>query len=266
MVNRCGSWASLDLAHAPGSGPVAFCADLSPATVLEAYRAGLYPFPAQDAYACEMNEALFEEEVDAGAIAVVGDGDRNPYEVAWWSPDPRPVASPRDIHIGHGLARRLRNRLGWTTTADRAFSRVLDECRSGRSPQWLTEELRQSLILLNAQRSAHSVEVWDGDELIGGAYGMRTGAVFSLDSMFHRRSDASKVAIADFADRLGAVGVHLLDAQWDSPQVRGIGFTPVPRERHLATLRSSLRSSGVPLPPEDARPARRLAPAHGLSG
>ncbi|MFC9245279.1 leucyl/phenylalanyl-tRNA--protein transferase [Streptomyces sp. NPDC057136] len=263
MVNRCGSWASLDLAHAPGSGPVAFCGDLSPGTVLEAYRAGLYPFPAPDAYACEMNEALFEAEVDAGAIAVVGDGERNPYEVAWWSPDPRPVASPRDIHLGHSLTRRLRNRLGWITTVDRAFSRVLDECRRGRSPQWLTEELRQSLILLNARQSAHSVEVWEGDELIGGAYGMQTGAVFSLDSMFHRRSDASKVAIADLADRLGAVGVRLLDAQWDSPQIRDIGFTPVPRERHLAVLRSS---ADVPSPPEDPLPARRLFPARGLLG
>ncbi|WP_328909507.1 leucyl/phenylalanyl-tRNA--protein transferase [Streptomyces sp. NBC_00234] len=263
MVNGCGSWASLDLAHAPAGGPVAFCGDLSPDTVLEAYRAGLYPFPAQDAFACQMNEALFEADVASGAIAILGDGKRNPYEVAWWSPDPRPVASPGDVHIGHGLTRRLRNRLGWTTTVDRAFPQVLDECRRGRSPQWLTEELMQSLTLLNAGRSAHSVEVWEGDTLIGGAYGMQTGTVFSLDSMFHRRSDASKVALADLADRAGAVGVHLLDAQWDSPQIRDIGFAPVSRDRYLATLRSA---GDAPSPPEDPRPARRLVPARGLPG
>ncbi|NUJ99550.1 leucyl/phenylalanyl-tRNA--protein transferase [Streptomyces lunaelactis] len=258
MVTRCDSWRSLDLSSASAGGPVAFCADLSPETILEGYRAGLYPFPAQDAYACELNEALFEANVAAGSIAIVGSGERNPYEVAWWSPDPRPVAPPGGIHLGRSFARRLRNRLAWTTTVDRAFSHVLDECQRGRRPQWLTEELRQSLILLNEREWAHSVEVWEGDELIGGAYGMKTGAVFSLDSMFYRRSSASKVAIADLADRFGAVGVQLLDAQWDSPPVRAIGFAPVPREQFLAMLRSSPE---VPSPPMEPLPARRLVTA-----
>ncbi|WP_370084497.1 leucyl/phenylalanyl-tRNA--protein transferase [Streptacidiphilus sp. MAP12-16] len=248
------AWAALDLTRAPASGPVAFCGELSPENLLAAYRSGVYPFPVSDPLLRDLNEARWEEQVADGLIAVIGDDD--PYTVAWWSPDPRPVIPVAGVHLGHRLARRLRNRLPWSTSLNRAFVRVVEECRTGREPRWLTDELVDSLTHLHQDGRALSAEVWEGDELIGGVFGLRTGPILSLDSMFHRRDDAAKVAVADLAARFCQVGGLLLDAQWDSPQARALGVFALPRAHYLDLLRTSPE-----LPPLSAclLPARRLA-------
>jgi len=256
VIRRHRSWASLDLSRAPADGPVAFCGDLGPENLLAAYRAGVYPFPAAEPVLRDLNEALFEELVADGQVAIVGDDYRDPYSVAWWSPDPRPVIPVDAGRLGRSLAKHLRNRLSWSTSLNRAFGRVVEECRTGREPRWLTAELVDSLNRLHEQGWALSAEVWEDGELIGGVFGVRTGPVLSLDSMFHRRSDAAKVAITDLAARFRQVGGLLLDTQWDSPQTRLLGATPVSRSRYLALLRAS-----PDLPPPEALtlPARRLA-------
>ena len=240
MVTRHPSWGQVDLGRAPADAPAVFCADLGPAGLLAGYRAGAYPMPAEDEYSRYLSEARFEEDVAAGAIVVVGGaaGDEVPYEVAWWSPDPRPVIAPGEEHLGRRLARSLRNRLVWSTTVDEAFARVVDECRAGRSPRWLTDGLKQGLCGLHAEGRAHSVEVWEDGELIGGAFGVRVGPVLSLDSMFHRRPSAARVAIADLGARFAAAGGLLLDAQWDGPAVRALGGTLMPRAGYLRLLGS----------------------------
>ncbi|MFC8449239.1 leucyl/phenylalanyl-tRNA--protein transferase [Kitasatospora sp. NPDC057223] len=270
-MKRYPSWSALDLRAAPADAPVAFCADLRPAGLLAGYRAGAYPMPAEDEYARYLSEARFEDGVEAGDIAVVGGGDGDdgragevPYDVAWWSPDPRPVIVPGEERLGRRLARALRNRLAWSTSVDAEFARVVEECRAGRSPRWLTDPLKQGLCGLHREGRAHSVEVWEDGELIGGAFGVRVGPVLSLDSMFHRRPGAARVAIADLAARFAAAGGLLLDAQWDSPAVRDLGGTLMPRAGYLQLLGSGRGSA----PRGGLRPAARLGdrPPGGEAG
>lgn len=257
MVSRCPGWEALDLREAATDGPVAFSADLSPASLLAAYRAGVYPFPAPDEYTRILNEVLYGDQVQEGRIRLVGEESADPYAVSWWSPDPRPVLPVSAAHLSRNLARRLRNRLPWSTSLDRRFERVVRECRAGRDPQWLTEELIASLVRLHERGHAHSVEVWEDGELIGGVFGLRVGSVFSMDSMFFRRRDASKVAVHDLAARFAQAGGVLLDAQRDSPHVRALGCILVPREQYVRHL----RDTGPDSPPMPAAglPARRLA-------
>ncbi|MFI9274918.1 leucyl/phenylalanyl-tRNA--protein transferase [Kitasatospora sp. NPDC052896] len=249
-----GDWSALEPAGAPGDGPVAFCADLGPDSLLAAYRHGLFPMPAPDEYAGFLNEARYEDEVATGAIAVLGEGEVA-YQVPWWSPDPRPVIALDRARLGRRLARRLRHQLDWSTSLDRAFSRVVDACAAGREPCWLTGELRASLDRLHERGWAHSVEVWEDGELVGGAFGLRVGPVLSLDSMFHRRPGASRVAIADLAARFAEAGGRLLDAQWDGPHIRSLGAEPVARADYLAVLREGPESGPLPV---ESRPAQRL--------
>ncbi|WP_033821999.1 leucyl/phenylalanyl-tRNA--protein transferase [Kitasatospora sp. MBT63] len=249
-------WHSVAVSVAPADAPAAFCSDLGAPSLLAAYRAGLFPMPAPDEYARWMNEALYEDRVATGAIAVPGHVGELPYQVSWWSPDPRPVIRPGHARLGRRLARRLRNRLDWATSVDRDFGRVVAQCGAGREPRWLTEELRRGLQELHEQGWAHSVEVWQGAELVGGAFGVRAGPVLSLDSMFHRLPDASRVAVADLGDRFTVAGGLLLDVQWDSPHIRSLGARPLPRDDYLDLLRS-----GPPAGPPSTEllPAARLA-------
>ncbi|WTU03491.1 leucyl/phenylalanyl-tRNA--protein transferase [Kitasatospora sp. NBC_00070] len=213
----------MDLSEAPTDGPVAFGGVLDAATLLGACRAGLFPFPAADPVLAAFNEARWA----GGRAPLVGGAD--PYALAWWSPDPRPVLPVARL--------RARRRTGLHCTVGRAFGRVLEECRTGREPRWMTDELLAALEQLHRDGRAVSGEVWEGEELVGGAYGIRVGPVLSLDSMFHRRPGAGSLALAELATRFGAVGGRLLDAQWDSPHVRSLGAELLPRERYLTVLR-----------------------------
>ncbi|WP_308406931.1 leucyl/phenylalanyl-tRNA--protein transferase [Streptomyces sp. AC555_RSS877] len=256
-MSRCPGWEALDVRDAAPDGPVAFSADLSPASLLAAYRAGVYPFPAADEYTSALNEVVFADQDRQGRIRLVGEESADPYAVSWWSPDPRPVLPVSATHLSRSLARRLRNRLAWSTSLDRRFERVVRECRAARVPQWLTEELIASLIRLHDLGHAHSVEVWEDGELVGGVFGVRVGSVFSMDSMFFHRSGASKVAVTDLAARFAQAGGELLDAQRDSPHVRSLGCVLVPREQYVRHLRRIARDN--PPMPTATLPARRLA-------
>ncbi|WP_406206148.1 leucyl/phenylalanyl-tRNA--protein transferase [Kitasatospora sp. NBC_01560] len=249
----------LDVARAPADGPVAFGGGLGPDVLLAAYRCGLFPMPAADDYASAFNEARFEEAAAAGEVALLpgpDQADDDPYALAWWSPDPRPVIEPAGVRLGSRFARRLRNGLPWWTSADQAFDRVVAACAEGREPRWLSGELRAALAILHQRGAAHSAEVWDGEELIGGVFGVGVGPVLSLDSMFHRRPDAARVAVADLAARFTAADGRLLDAQWDTPHVRTLGATLLPRARYLAVLAGPAATGPIPVEP---LPAARLA-------
>ncbi|MFF9815168.1 leucyl/phenylalanyl-tRNA--protein transferase [Streptomyces sp. NPDC014006] len=257
MVNRCPSWEALDVGKAPPDGPAAFCADLSHTSLLAAYRAGYYPFPAPDEYARALNEVVYGDQVEEGRIPLVGDESADPYAVSWWSPDPRPVLPVSAMHLSRSLARRLRNRLPWWTSLDLGFERVVRECRTDRVPQWLTDELITSLVRLHDLGHAHSVEVWEDGDLVGGVFGLLIGPVFSMDSMFFRRPGASKVAVTDLAVRFAQAGGVLLDAQRDSPLVRSMGGALLTRQEYVRLLRSTPRD-GLPMPAVTL-PASRLA-------
>src|SRR5450756_2816643 len=144
-ASRYRDWASFTFpvgcaAAGSGGAPVAFCADLSPASVLGAYRRGIIPMPAPDEYFRTLNEVRFEDQVRSGTIGIVGSEADDPYWVAWWSPDPRPVIDVGGVHLGRNVRKRLRHD-ALTTTADVAFRRVAEECRADREPRWLTDTL-----------------------------------------------------------------------------------------------------------------------------
>jgi leucyl/phenylalanyl-tRNA--protein transferase len=243
----------------PGAAyaPVAFCADLSPASVLGAYRRGIIPLPVSDEYFRTLNEFRYEDQVAAGTIALVGDEGADPYWVAWWSPDPRPVIGAGEVHLGRNVRRRLR-RDGLTTSADAAFREVAQACRDGREPRWLTDPLLDTLTELHGAGWAHSFEVWRGDDLVGGAMGIGIGGILSGDSLFGLQPGAAAIAVADISARLVESGGMLIDAQWDGPLLRSLGATPMARERFLQLLDRPAEQLSVPT---RRLPAERLLPA-----
>ena len=245
----------------PGDGaddaPVAFSADLSPASVLGAYRRGIVPLPASGDYFRTLNEIRYEDQVAAGTIAIVGDDAGDPYEVAWWSPDPRPVIGVGHVHVGRNVRKRLRHD-ALATSANAAFVQVAEACRAGREPRWLTDPLLDTLTVLHGQGWAHSIEVWRDDQLVGGAIGIGIGGVISGDSLFGRQPGAAAIAVADMSARLMAASGVLIDAQWDGALLRSLGAAPMARERYLALLR---RQAGPLALPAERLPAERLLPA-----
>jgi leucyl/phenylalanyl-tRNA---protein transferase len=255
-ASRYPDWESLDI-RSSGDAPVAFGADLSPASVLGAYQRGIIPLPAPDEYRRTINEVRYEDGVADGTIGLVGSERDDPYWVAWWSPDPRLVICTGHVHLGRNIRKQLR-RSDMRTTANASFGRVAEECRADREPRWLTDALLGTLIELHRQGWAHSIEVWLDGDLVGGAMGIGIGRIISGDSLFSRHPGAGGVAVADMAARLALADGLLVDAQWDSPFLRSLGAEPLPRERYLPLLARSAQR--VPLPSQPLAAGRLLAP------
>ena len=237
-VSHYPDWESFTIAPSARDCPVAFGADLSPVSVLGAYKTGIFPFPAADEYARDVNEFRYEDQVSDGVIGLVGSTGGDPYRVAWWSPDPRPVIKAGNIHLGRNTRKQLR-RGRERTTANVSFLRVAQECRADREPRWFTDALLESMVNLHEEGWANSVEVWQDGDLIGGALGVGVGAVLSGDSMFNRNPNAARIAVADMGARFAEAGGTLIDAQWDSPFLRSLGAELMPREDYLPLLTGS---------------------------
>ena len=160
--------------------------------------------------------------------------------IEWFSPDPRGIVPLEGLHVSRRLQRVVRTRRFGVTT-DRAFRRVMEACASGRDEgTWITGEILESYVALHERGVAHSVEVWEGDALAGGLYGVSLGGAFFGESMFHRVTDASKVAIVALVDRLRGRGYTLLDTQWLTPFLASLGGIEIPREDYLERLQSAL--------------------------
>lgn len=187
-------------------GLLAVGGDLSPDRLLAAYRCGVFPWFNDD------------------------------QPILWWSPDPRAVLLPGELHASRSLRRRLR-RDDYQVSTDRCFERVIDACADRREEgTWITPEMRLAYTQLHELGFAHSVETWQGDELVGGLYGVNVGRVFFGESMFSRRADASKVALVTLV-RLGSrMGLELIDCQLASPHLASLGARLLPRERFLELL------------------------------
>jgi leucyl/phenylalanyl-tRNA--protein transferase len=198
-------------------GVVAVGGDLEPGTLLAAYRQALFPMPVGP-------EGL----------------------MAWWSPDPRAVIPLDAVRTSRSLRRSQRR---YEVRVDTAFPEVIDGCADRRRPGgWITRDIRDAYVRLHELGWAHSVETWDEDGLAGGLYGVAVAGLFAGESMFHRRTDASKAALLGLVDLLGADGDdrRLLDVQWSTPHLERLGAVAVPRHEYLERLRRAL---GSPLPP-----------------
>jgi leucyl/phenylalanyl-tRNA--protein transferase len=184
-------------------GIVAVGGDLRPELLLAAYREGIFPMPLEG-------------------------------HLVWWSPDPRGVIDT--VHVSRSL-RRTRRR--YAIRVDTAFAEVVDGCADRRRPGgWITREVRDAYVRLHELGWAHSVEAWDADGLAGGLYGVAIGRLFAAESMFHRRTDASKAALVGLAERLGDAA--LIDVQWLTPHLASLGAIEIPRAEYLRRLERAL--------------------------
>ena len=211
---------------------VAVGGDLEPGTILRAYRQGLFP----------MNVSR--------------------RQLGWWSPLERGVIPLDGLHVSRSLRRSCRR---YRLTADRSFREVMVACADPRRPHgWITPAFVEAYVRLHALGWAHSIEAWDDDgELAGGLYGLRIGRLFAGESMVHRESDASKVALVGLVQLLQARGAEVLDVQWLTAHLESLGAIAVPRREYLRQLASALDDSEGHARPigetahEEARPGWR---------
>lgn len=163
--------------------------------------------------------------------------------ILWWSPDPRLVLVPDELRISRRLARTRRGGR-FTTTLNAAFPQVIRACaeipRPDQPGTWITPEMQAAYIRLHELGHAHSCETWRDGRLVGGIYGVRLGRTFFGESMFHRETDASKVALAALVARMKDDGVTLIDCQVTTPHMQSLGAREIPRAEFLRHVAAGL--------------------------
>ncbi len=192
--------------RADAEGLVAIGGDLCVSRLLLAYRSGIFPWTVDP--------------------------------ITWWSPDPRAIFELDRFHVSHSLARVIRHGL-FRITADRAFPRVMEGCAApapGRRSTWISPEFIAAYTELHRQGHAHSLECWQGRRLAGGIYGVAIGGFFAGESMFHRVSNASQVALFHLTEHLRRQGFALFDIQMLTPITTPLGGVTIPRDEYLRRL------------------------------
>ncbi len=200
------------------NGLLAAGGDLAPARLLEAYRHGIFPwFSAND-------------------------------PILWWSPDPRMVLFPHEFKLSDSLRKTLRKHR-YTVRIDNAFEQVMRACaapRDGQSGTWIHEEMVAAYCALHHAGHAHSVETWIDGELAGGLYGIAIGRMFYGESMFSRRTDASKIALAHLCAQLERWNFGMIDCQMNTPHLASLGAREIPRKEFVARLQDLINCEPVP--------------------
>lgn len=197
-------------------GLLAAGGDLSPARLLDAYAHGIFPWYSEG------------------------------QPILWWSPDPRTVFRTDAVHLPSRFRRSLRHS-AWQVRADTDFAAVVDACASiprvGQRGTWITGDMRAAYVDLHRLGHAHSVEVLEGDRLVGGLYGVAVGRMFFGESMCSLASGGSKVALAALARRLRQWHWPLIDAQVDNDHLRRLGAEAWPRPRFIAAVEALSRET-----------------------
>ncbi len=185
----------------------------------------------------------------------------NPGEpILWWSPDPRCVLFPAQVHISRSL-RKILQRGDFQVTFDRDFTAVIEACRQMRTEQgtWITPEMERAYVDLHRLGFAHSVECWQQGQLVGGLYGISLGRCFFGESMFSRVANASKVALVTLCRQLQQQGFRLIDCQQTSEHMLTLGATEISRATFCHLLAEGLlddgqklRSNFPPSPPAES--------------
>ncbi|WP_281686447.1 leucyl/phenylalanyl-tRNA--protein transferase [Pseudomonas citronellolis] len=197
--------------HEP-NGLLAAGGDLDPRRLVAAYRHGCFPWYQDD------------------------------QPILWWSPDPRTVLFPDELHVSRSLAKCLRQGR-YRVTFDTAFDRVIAACAAPRDyadGTWITQPMQDAYRQLHRMGIAHSVESWDGDELVGGLYGLAMGRLFFGESMFSRADNASKVAFVTLVQHLRAAGFVLIDCQMPTQHLHSFGARTISRADFASHLRRHL--------------------------
>ena len=162
--------------------------------------------------------------------------------ILWWSPDPRTVLFPEELHVSRSLAKLLRQQR-YQVSFDRDFKAVIQACAGPRRDAdgtWITDDMQNAYTELHARGHAHSVEVWDNGELVGGLYGLAMGQLFFGESMFSRADNASKFGFITLARHLQAWGFVLIDCQMPTPHLESLGARSIPRREFADYLRDHL--------------------------
>ncbi len=199
-------------------GLLAAGGDLSVSRLLEAYRRGIFPW--------------YEED----------------QPILWWSPDPRCVLYPDQLHISRSLKKTLRKN-NYQVTFDQAFMSVIQHCAESRHDQggtWITPDMLEAFEQLHALGIAHSVEIWyienELPQLVGGLYGIAMGSVFFGESMFSRCTDASKIALLKLSQQLSAWGFNLIDCQVHSDHLESLGAITIERQQFVSHLEEHINN------------------------
>ncbi len=210
-----------------GDDLIAVGADLEPGTLLTAYAAGCFPMPL----------------------------DRR--TIGWFSPDPRGILRPDRLRVSRSLRRSVRR---YEVTVDQAFDEVISGCADPSRPAgWIDRRITRAYRRLHHMGWVHSVEVWDDEGLAGGLYGVAIGQLFAGESMFHRRTDASKVALVHLVDLVGTDSPALIDVQWLTPHLASLGAEECSRRQYHRLVTDALadgirpRLAGWEPPPTTGR-------------
>jgi leucyl/phenylalanyl-tRNA--protein transferase len=158
--------------------------------------------------------------------------------IEWFSPDPRAILPLEDFHVPHALRRLLRKKV-FEVTLNNRFSEVIEAC-ARREDTWINREIIESYTQMHELGYAHSVETWASGKLAGGLYGVAIGGAFFGESMFHRVTDASKIALVALAEHLRARKFALLDTQWLTPHLQQFGGVEISRNHYLRLLRPAV--------------------------
>lgn len=194
------------------SGVLAFGGDLSPGRLLLAYRNGIFPWYSDD------------------------------DPIVWWSPDPRFVLFPDELHISGSMKKALRQDI-FRITYDHDFPGVISSCQKCRRKQkgtWITEEMLEAYNTLHLLGYAHSAEAWCGEKLVGGIYGVSLGRCFFGESMFSLKSNASKAALIQLVQRLRILQFEFLDCQVFTAHLETLGARFIPREWFMRLLKKAM--------------------------
>ena len=163
--------------------------------------------------------------------------------ILWWSLDPRFVLFPQKLHVSKTM-RKLLKKDRYKRTLDTAFPQVMESCaktkRPGQDGTWITRSMLEAYCALHELGYAHSVELWDGKELVGGLYGVSLGSAFFGESMFSKADDASKLTFIPFVWRLVDEGFSIIDCQMETPHLAGMGGEALTRSEYLALLTRAL--------------------------
>lgn len=218
-----GEFPDVETALTDPDGLLALGGDLSVARLRHAYRNGIFPwFSAGD-------------------------------PIMWWSPAERCVVYPNYYQPSRSL-RKLSRKHPFTLTIDQAFTDVITACAErtpDRPDTWITQEMLGAYCALHQQGDAHSVEVWQGDTLVGGLYGIQVNGVFCGESMFSRASNASKVAFLYLVEQAKRVGIQLIDCQLENPHLTRLGATLISRAQFISQLTQWREMNTLPLGSND---------------